>query len=159
MLFRDAIYFSVTSMRLPKSFMRSSLLVGLFVKDLVVNFWPNSSQRKDSDMIKQFIYLMGTSYGKRIGGIIMGLFFLTIFGTRCSIRDFFVRTVDRRSYKMFNIISGLFNARFDRLLLHKVDQFCQLFSVTFGRKNILHSGTIYKCRSLPRMVGSLGKRR
>ena len=102
---------------------------------------------------------MGTSYGKRIGGIIMGLFFLTIFGTRCSIRDVFVRTVDRRSYKMFNIISGLFSARFDRLLLHQVDQFCQLFSVTFGRKNILHSGTIYKCRSLPRMVGSLGKRR
>ena len=90
----------------------------------------------------------------------MGLFFFDhLLNQIAFFRDFLIRAVDRISYKMFDIIYGLFNASFDRLLLHKGWSVCQLFSATFGKKSILHSGTSYKCRSLPRMVGSLGQSR
>ena len=62
-IFRNAFqgcdYFVSDIFMLANVLMRSSLLVGLFVKDLVVNFWPSSSQGKDSDMIKQFYLFNG----------------------------------------------------------------------------------------------------
>ena len=65
----------------------------------------------------------------------MGLFFFDhLLDQIAFIRDFLIRTVDRISYKMFDIIYGLFNASFDRLCCIKVDQFVSYSQRLLGRR-------------------------